>query len=579
MKVVNLLQQVNKDTFIQDYLTACGVGDIQEYLNPTGKYIDNPMNYENMAKGIKLIEKQIPKQSTDIYIVQDCDVDGICSAALMYKFLMFLGINLNRITVLFHNGKRHGLTDEIMDELYRGLLSEWSASSKPLIILPDAGTNDVKQCKELADLGCKILILDHHDKEVNNPYATIINNQTSPNIYNKNLCGTGVVWKFITAYLKTHMENSQLTYMGLVDIVNFANLADVMDMRSAENRTIGKWANSLLDSLNHPFFEYLRKKYIKDNKVTPEAFIWNIVPKLNAVCRLGGDDASMELKSMVFDAFASDLFIRDIVVPERDFFADVAKRISKAYSKQKQIVKEIYGGIISEREPSENKVEIITIGSTPYTGLIASKLMDYYNKPVLLVHENDGVLSGSLRSPYPLKDILNKSNLMLVCQGHEQACGVAWNKDNTEALLEYCNSIDMPEPVVEVCCSYEPHKIPHDIFGMFDEWDYLYATGVPYPKFHIAPIHIHSKDIQLLGASKTTIKFTYQGVDYIKFFATQTDKEKLYKDIFYERHDIPLELEIVGKLEINEYRGTQTEQVHIDRFECRKYEPKLGDLW
>ena len=73
MKVVNLLQQVNKDMFIQDYLTACGVGDIQDYLNPTGKHIDNPMNYENMAKGMKLIEEVVPKQSTDIYIVQDCD--------------------------------------------------------------------------------------------------------------------------------------------------------------------------------------------------------------------------------------------------------------------------------------------------------------------------------------------------------------------------------------------------------------------------------------------------------------------------------------------------------------------------
>ena len=62
MKVVNLLQQVNKDTFIQDYLAACGVGDIQEYLNPTGKYIDEPMNYENMAKGIKLIEGVIKKE-------------------------------------------------------------------------------------------------------------------------------------------------------------------------------------------------------------------------------------------------------------------------------------------------------------------------------------------------------------------------------------------------------------------------------------------------------------------------------------------------------------------------------------
>ena len=73
MKIKQLLQQVNKDTFIQDYLTACGVGDIQDYLNPTGKYIDNPMNYENMAKGIEIVEEVVPKQSIDIYIVQDCD--------------------------------------------------------------------------------------------------------------------------------------------------------------------------------------------------------------------------------------------------------------------------------------------------------------------------------------------------------------------------------------------------------------------------------------------------------------------------------------------------------------------------
>ena len=73
MNITPLLNQVNKDTFIQDYLSACGVNDIQEYLNPTGRYIDDPMDYENMAKGMKLIEGVVPKQSTDIYIVQDCD--------------------------------------------------------------------------------------------------------------------------------------------------------------------------------------------------------------------------------------------------------------------------------------------------------------------------------------------------------------------------------------------------------------------------------------------------------------------------------------------------------------------------
>ena len=578
MKVKQLLQQVNKDTFIQDYLTACGVHDVEEYFYPTGIHIDKPTNYENMDKGIGMIEEVVPKQSADIYIIQDCDVDGICSAALMYKFLIFLGVHINRIKVLFHDGKKHGLSKEIMTQI-KNALSAGNSITNPLIIIPDAGTNDVEQCKSLVNLGCEILILDHHDKEIDNPYATIINNQTSPNVQNKNLCGTGVVWKFITAYCKKNIKNSQLFYMSVIDIVNFANLADVMDMRSYENRTISKWANSLLDRLNHPFFEYLRKKYIKDGKVTPEAFVWNIVPKLNAVCRLGADDKSMELKTKVFDAFASDLFIRDIVIGEQSFFNEVIKDINAAYRKQKEITKELYESIVSEREPSENKVEIITIGSTPYTGRVVSKLMDYYNKPVLLVHEDNNVLSGSLRSPYPLKDTLNASNLMLVCQGHEQACGVAWNKDDTEALIEYCNELDMPEPTIEVCCSYEPHKIPHNIFGMFDEWDYLYAKGVPYPLFYIAPIRISSKDIKLLGANKTTIKFTYQGIDYVKFFASQKDKEQLFVDVLNSRREVPIELEVIGKLQLNEWNGNKSEQVLIDRFVCKEYKPNLKDLW
>lgn len=568
MKIKQLLSQVNKSTFIQDYLVACGVNDIQEYLMPTGKYVDNPMDYENIDKGLKLINN-ITTQSNHIYIVQDCDTDGICSATLMYRFLLYIGINPDRITVLFHDSKKHGLSDEIMDGLYKGLLGEWSESFKPLIIIPDAGTNDVKQCKELTDLGCRILIIDHHDKEIDNPYAIIINNQTSPDIDNKDLCGTGVVWKFMIAYSKKYLDGDRF-YLKYTDLVTFANLADVMDMRSYENKTISDWAVEV----QNPFLERMCYGYIKSGNITPKALIWQIIPKLNAVCRLGGSDGDMELKRNVFKAFTTD-----IPIGEQTFYGEVTKALSAAYSKQKRIVKEIYEGIISKHELSDNKVEIITIGSTPYTGLIASKLMDYYNKPVLLVHENEDIFSGSLRSPYPLKDTLNQSNLMLVCQGHEQACGVAWKSSNTKALIKYCNSIDMPEPVIEVCCSYKPHKIPHDIFGMFDEWDYLYATGVPYPKFHIAPIRINSKDIKILGANKTTIKFTYQGIDYIKFFVTQAEKEKLYKDIFHERHDVPLELEIIGELQINVFHGKQIEQVLIDRFECRKYKPNLNDLW
>lgn len=568
MKIKSLLQQVNKDTFIQDYIGACGVDDVQEYLNPKGKYVDDPMGYENIEEGLNILKEVLSMQSVDIYIVQDCDVDGICSAALMYRFLIYIGIHISHINVLWHDDKKHGLSPEIMSELKKHSAT-WKSKTTPLLIIPDAGTNDAKQCEELINLGCIILILDHHDKETNNPYATVINNQTSSNIHNKSLCGTGVVWKFITAYCKKYLDGDKF-YMSLIDLVNFANLADVMDMRSYENRAISRWATNI----KNPFLRCLCDEYIKDDNVTPEALVWNIVPKLNAICRLESSDDEFDLKAKIFDAFTID-----DIVNEDEFYKEIFRDLNSVYRKQKSTVSKIYDDTISMHETRDDKIEIITIDRTPYTGLVASKLMDYYNKPVLLVHGNKNTFSGSLRSPYPLKSVLNQSNLMLLCQGHEQACGIAWAKNNTDALIEYCNNTEMPEAVFDVCHSYEPHDIPHDIFGMFDEWDYLYAKGVPYPLFHIAPIYITNKDINLIGANKTTIKFTYQGVDYVKFFVTQNDKKKLFVDTLNSNREIPLELEIIGKLQINEWKDKKSEQVLIDRFECRKRIDTFGSIW
>lgn len=562
MNVKTILPKLNKKTFIDDYLRACGVEDTEEYLSPTGEYVDAPMNYEGMQEGLHLLYTYVNKKlDAKYYIVHDSDCDGLCSATITLKLLEYLCVDGDKISVLIHEGKQHGLSPDIMAQL--------STVTNSLIIIPDAGTNDVEMCKLLESHNNKVLILDHHDKEVSNPYATIINNQTSPSVRNKSLCGTGVAWKFITAYCKYYLSGDPF-YMSLIDLVNFANLADVMNMCSHENRAISAWCRQI----NNPFLKRLCDEYIKGD-ITPEALVWNVVPKLNAVCRLGSDEGSMDIKYNLFSAFQFD----DPNTESTEWvYADTIKKINLAYRKQKQIVKEIYESIIEEHEVSEHKVEVIIIGSTPYTGLIASKLMDYYSKPILLVHRADGGLSGSLRSPYPLKDILNESGLA-TCKGHQQACGVSWKADDTEELMEYCDGVEMPEPIVEVCCSYAPDKIPHDIFGMFDEWDYLYAKGVPYPLFHIAPIRISSKNIQLIGANKTTLKFTYKGVDYIKFFVSNKEKEALFINTLNSRREVWLEIEVVGKLQVNEFRGNLNEQVLIDRFECKEYKPKLEMLW
>ena len=87
--------------------------------------------------------------------------------------------------ILHARAKAHGLDDDIV-----------ISDDTKLLIIPDAGTNDTEQCKELSENGIDILILDHHESEEKNPYALIVNNQMSDNYFNKDFCGAGVVYKF-----------------------------------------------------------------------------------------------------------------------------------------------------------------------------------------------------------------------------------------------------------------------------------------------------------------------------------------------------------------------------------------------
>ena len=102
------------------------------------------------------------------------------------------------------------------------------------------------------------------------------------------------------------------------------------------------------------------------------------------------------------------------------------------------------------------------------------------------------------------------------------------------------------------------------------------GNGIDEPTFNIYDIHINSSDIRELGANKLTIKFTYQGVDFIHFFTSNKLKEELHMD-----KPTKIILNIIGTLDWNEFRGKRTKQVIIDKIECEvdEHELKMEDLF
>ena len=147
MKISPLLNNIDESTFIQSYLAACGITDVDAYLNPDSIEYQSPDMYKNMDVAVNLFNHA----KGSVGIVIDSDLDGACSAAIAYMLCIENG--LEDIRIYSHAGKEHGLSD---------LASQIAMDKLDLLIVPDAGSNDIYQCEELMCMGIDIIILDHH---------------------------------------------------------------------------------------------------------------------------------------------------------------------------------------------------------------------------------------------------------------------------------------------------------------------------------------------------------------------------------------------------------------------------------
>lgn len=567
MKVKQLVPQLNKDTFVDDYFRACGIDDIDEFKEPVGKYVGDVREYNAIKRKVELFKEkldEIAKNNKKVIIIHDSDVDGLCSATLTYEMLRWYGIKHSNIITLFHSDKTHGLTPEIMQKL-KSYMNPFNFDIR-MVIIPDAGSNDIEQIEELVNVyRIMVVVLDHHEVDKSNlgkldslqrqSNFIIVNNQLEQRT-NKDLCGTGVVFKFWQALCMYFNDDTCVYYL---DLVALANIADVMDMRNLENIVFNKWG--LWKGVTNPFLRALCEKYCKKtNGITPEDIAWNIAPKLNAVCR-SNDEL---IKNDVLLAFCEVI----------DNYDSVIKDIERCYRYQRENCKKMYEKLISVQHSQDKygKVVIKFCENTPYTGLVANKLMEYYNKPVLLVHEDGGKYTGSCRSPIPIREQIAAFPDIVFAQGHEQAFGVCWNKKDTSIFENYLESLELDyNKELTVASTLNPSNIPTWLFNITEQYARCWGTGVESPKFYIPRVRINARDIRTLG-NGNTLKFTYKDVDYLKFFASNNDKELLLIG-----KNKPLIIDLLGTLGVNEYNGRKTLQIKIDKFEI--IEGGWEDIW
>ena len=217
----DVLGHVRFGNELEDILKLKGIKDIDSFLNPTIKNIESELLFDDIEKARDVFVKHIENKSV-IDLLVDCDVDGFTSASNIYQYIKRINSNIE-IRCFIHKGKIHGLS-EFVDSMCE--------DDSKLIIVPDAGSGDSKECKKLIESGKDIIILDHHSIDASDNPAIVVNNQLSDKITDKAMTGVGITYKFTKLLDKYYGVNYADDYLDLVALGMIGDGADTVNLQT-----------------------------------------------------------------------------------------------------------------------------------------------------------------------------------------------------------------------------------------------------------------------------------------------------------------------------------------------------------
>lgn len=543
MKVKPLLQSINPNTFLQDYLQACGVEEVDEYLNAGLDVMDSPWDYPNMKEGVERLKKAID-DGEKIGVLVDADCDGNLSAALIVKFLLRF---TNNLAYFFHVGKGHGFVQNKEEDIPQQVLD----SGVSLLIAPDSSTNDASQCKWLKSNGVNCLVLDHHEVTTSNPYAIIINHHLGEGL-NTALSGCGVTFKFVQSCAESwNIDLGDLYY----DLVATSIISDVCDLTTLENRAYVKYG---FEHITDPMLKLMFTKFNRKGN-NPIGVSWGTAPPINSLCRGDNQQAKM------------DFFMALVGKEDMDKGVSVAR---KAHNEQSKIVKTIY----EEIEPDLDQTHKVMIGYVDdeykgYSGLIANKITGNFGKPSLVLRElNPTMFSGSLRSPVDIADKINETGLAK-CQGHLAACGIFLKKSNLPRLIKWFDESKLSvNPEQQITAILKPNQITLPLCHACSDdmvlWGASDGNKIVQPKFYLE-FETSPSNIQVFVKKTTTIKITKGNVSFLKFQC----EEDMANLLQHERCKVSM----IVTLDVNEWNGVESPQAKIESWEIEKAEDNVED--
>lgn len=388
--------------------------DIDAFLEPEySRDAHDPFLFRDMRKAVERIATAL-RQPEKICVYGDYDADGVCASSVMTETLKHLGAE-PEVYIPFRETEGYGMNIPAVEEL--------DSKGVKLIITVDCGTTNVEEVARARQLGIDVIVTDHHDQPPVLPEAyAMINPELPAETYPyKHLAASGVAFKLATALLQ-HLEYGQALgreplptgwEKWLLDLVAISTVTDMVPVLG-ENRVLLRYGLEVLRKGRRPgikkMFETMRTEL---ERADEETLGFQVGPRLNAAGRM--NHASTAYRLLVTD--------NEVEAGE------LSSQLSAANLERQRLTEQVVQEALTQIGPEPSSTMLSAIGTTwpvGILGLVASKIVDRFQRPAIIMTNSSGRIVGSGRSisAFDITAALTESRQLYDrFGGHPQACG------------------------------------------------------------------------------------------------------------------------------------------------------------
>lgn len=509
----NLIEQLLHNRGLKDK------SDVDAFLNPDLDKYSKEFDLVGISIAIDRIQKAVKDQEL-IVIYGDYDVDGVCSSAIMYKALSYIGAKV--LPYIPHREKEgYGLSKLGLDNV-RDLGAQ-------LVITVDNGIVAIEQALYAKSLGLEMIVTDHHEPLDKKPDCFVL-------VHTTRMCAAGVAWSIARRIVPKKMEQELLQFVAV------ATICDLIPLIGVNRALVVEGLKELNRTDNFGFKALAMEAGITLGSIGTYEIGYMLGPRLNAVGRL--DHA--------IDA------LRLLCTNNHKRARELARLLSETNSKRQQLTAD---GVDGARLMIQTDNLIHVVASKDWNpgviGLIAGKICEECYKPAIAISIGGQFAKGSARSidGVNIIEVLRScSDILVDVGGHSKAAGFTIQTDKIiifqKRLEEEVRKLGVSfERILNIEAEVKSWELTKKLAKEMEDFE---PFGMGNPRPVLATRKMEITDIRTVGEGKH-LKLKGEGIDAIGFGMGEMIrvlKEGSFADVVFT-------------LEINEFRGEKNLQLKV----------------